>query len=394
MLADQIETIQQALADEGVDGWLFACFQQNDPVSLALLGLTGDHLVTRRCYYLVPRSGEPRKLVHDLEPTMLDHLPGAKDRYLRWQEHRDGVARLVQGIGRLAVQYSPEAGLPSVSRLDLGTADLLEAGGCELVSSAELVQRFAATWSPKQLDGHRRANTHLHRIVLAAFDRVRDTLAAGQTTDEYAVQQFILEQFEAAGLTTESAPIVAIDAHAADPHYQPGPGHSSTIAPGHFLLIDLWAKEKAPGSIYADITWTGVCAPSPEDKHQKIFDIVTRARDAALELVRSRYPGQDVRGYEMDDAARNVIAEAGYGDRFIHRLGHSIDTSDHGQGANLDNLETHDTRRLIPMTGFSIEPGIYLPGDFGVRTEINVALTPDEAEVTGAEPQHELLRLM
>jgi len=394
MLADQIETIQQALADEGADGWLFSCFQQNDPVSLALLGLTGDHLVTRRCYYLVPRQGEPRKLVHDLEPAMLDHLPGAKDRYLRWQEHRDGVSRLVQGIGRLAVQYSPEGGLPSVSRLDLGTADLLKGAGCELVSSAELVQRFAATWSPEQLDGHRRANTHLHRIVLAAFDRVRDVLAAGQTTDEYTIQQFILEQFDAAGLVTESSPIVAIDAHAADPHYQPGPDRSSTIGPGNFLLIDLWAKEKAPGSIYADITWTGVCAASPEDKHQKIFDIVTRARDAALELVQSHYPGQDVRGFEMDDAARNVIAEAGYGERFIHRLGHSIDTSDHGQGANLDNLETHDTRRLIPMTGFSIEPGIYLPGDFGVRTEINVALTPERAEVTGHEPQRELLRLL
>jgi len=394
MLANQIENIQNALADEGADGWLFACFQNNDPVSLSLLGLTGDQLVTRRCYYLVPRTGEPRKLVHDLEPAMLDHLPGSKDRYLRWQEHRDGVKKLVSGISRLAVQYSPDGGLPTVSRLDLGTADLLRGAGCELVSSAELVQRFAATWSPEQLETHRRANRELHRIVLAAFDRVRSVLAAGDETHEYAIQQFLLEQFDAAGLTAESAPIVAIDAHAADPHYQPGPDRSSPIKPGNFLLIDLWAKEKAPGSIYADITWTGVCAATPEDRHQKIFDIVTRARDAALDLVRSRFPHQDVRGYEMDDAARNVIIEAGYGDKFIHRLGHSIDTSDHGQGANLDNLETHDTRRFIPMTGFSIEPGIYLPGDFGVRTEINVALTPDGVEVTGAEPQRELLRLM
>ncbi|MGD2114280.1 MAG: M24 family metallopeptidase [Acidobacteriota bacterium] len=393
MLADQIEDIQSALADEGVDGWLFQCFQNNDPVSLQLLGLTGDHLVTRRCYYLVPRSGEPKKLVHDLEPWMLDHLPGAKERYRTWQEHHDGVAGLVRGVGKLAVQYSPEAGLPTVSRLDLGTAELLRGAGCELVTSAELVQRFAATWTPQQLDSHRRASRELHRIVLAAFDRVREALA-GDGTDEHTIQRYILEQFDAAGLMTESNPIVAIDAHAADPHYQPGPDRSSPIRPGNFLLIDLWAKEKAEGSIYADITWTGVCAPAPEDRHQKIFEIVRDARDAALGLVQSRYPGGEVCGYELDDAARNLIRDAGYGDQFIHRLGHSIDTADHGQGANLDNLETHDTRRLIPMTGFSIEPGIYLKGDFGVRSEINVALTPDAAEVTGAEPQRELLRLM
>jgi len=394
MLADQIEDIQSALADEGVDGWLFNCFQTNDPISLQLLGLAGDHLVTRRCYYLVPKSGEPRKLVHDLEPAMLDHVPGVKSRYLTWQEHREAVGALVQGIGRLAVQYSPDGALPSVSRLDVGTADLLRAAGCELVSSAELVQRFAATWSQEQLEGHRRANRELHRIVLAAFDRVRGVFAVGEEIDEYAVQQLILAQFDAAGLICESPPIVAVDAHAADPHYQPGPVGSSPIRRGNFLLIDLFAKEKAPGSVYADITWTGVCAASPEDRHQEIFDIVTGARDAALELVKSRYPDQDVRGYELDDAARNVIREAGYGDRFIHRTGHSIDTSDHGQGANLDNLETHDTRRMIPMTGFSIEPGIYLPGDFGVRSEINVALTPEGVEVTGAEPQRELIRLL
>ena len=393
MLADQIPAIQEALAEEGVEGWLFTCFQHNDPVSLQLLGLTGDHLVTRRCYYLVPAAGEPRRLVHDLEPAMLDHLPGSRDRYLTWREHREGVERLVDGAGRLAVQYSPDGALPTVSRLDLGTADLLRRAGCELVSSAELVQRFAATWSEEQLESHRRASRELHRIVHAAFDRVREVLAAGDGTDERTVQRFILEQFDAAGLVTESPPIVAVDAHAADPHYQPGPDRSSPIRPGNFLLIDLWAKEKRPGSIYADITWTGVCASSPEERHQEVFETV-RARDAALDLVRGRYPDEEVRGYELDDAARGVIAEAGYSERFIHRTGHSIDTSDHGQGANLDNLETHDTRRLIPMTGFSIEPGIYLPGDFGVRSEINVALTRSGVEVTGGEPQVELLRLM
>jgi Xaa-Pro aminopeptidase len=252
----------------------------------------------------------------------------------------------------------------------------------------------AATWTPDQLARHRRASEHLHRIVLEAFDRVRDALAAGETPSEHAIQQFILGRFDDAGLVTESPPIVAVDAHSADPHYQPTAERTAMIEPGCFLLIDLWAKEPEPDGIYADITWCGVCAEEPEPRHQKIWEIVRDARDAAAELVRSRFPNDTVRGYEVDDACREVIVEAGYGERFIHRTGHSIDTADHGQGANMDNLETHDTRPLIPMTGFSIEPGIYLTGDFGVRSEINVALTEDGMEITGGEPQRELLRLM
>jgi Xaa-Pro dipeptidase len=208
------------------------------------------------------------------------------------------------------------------------------------------------------------------------------------------VQRFILDAFEQAGIWAEADPIVGVNAHSADPHYQPGPDHSSPIQKGDFLLIDLWAKEKAAGSVYADITWCGVCAAAPTDKQQEVFGIVAGARDAAWELVRSRFPGKPVRGFEVDDAAREVIVKAGYGERFIHRTGHSIGTSDHGQGANMDNLETHDTRQLLPMTGFSIEPGIYLTDDFGVRSEINVALTEEGAEITGGEPQRELLRLL
>lgn len=393
MLADRLEEIQEALAEEGLDGWLFACFQHNDPISLQLLGVGHDHLLTRRCYYLIPASGEPRKLVHDLEPGKLDHLPGPKEGYRTWRAHQEGVARLVEGMGRLAVQYSPRGELPTVSRLDLGTADLLRAAGCELASSAELVQRFAATWSPEQLESHRRASRAMHEFVLAAFDKVRSALAAGDTIDEYTLQRFILERFDRAGLVTESPPNVSVGPHAADPHYQPAAEGSTPIAPGEFLLIDLWAKETAPGSVYADITWTAVCAPSPTDRQQEVFATVRDARDAALGLVRERFQDGEVRGYEVDDAARRVIEEAGYGRWFIHRTGHSIGESLHGQGANMDNLETHDTRRLIPMTGFSIEPGIYLPGEFGVRSEIDVALTSEGVEVTGAEPQRELLRL-
>jgi Xaa-Pro dipeptidase len=399
MLAHRIPDIQSALAEAGLDGWFFACFQLNDPIGLDLLDLRGEgKLITRRCYYLVPREGEPRKLVHGLEPATLEHLPGSTEVYTTWQEHGERLGNLIAngnpGARRLAAQYSPNNELPNVSRLDAGTAELLRAGGVELASSADLVQRFAAAWSDEQLAGHRRANVHLHRIALAAFDRVAKALRSGGEIDEYAVQRFILDAFEQAGLHAESDPIVGVNAHSADPHYQPGPHHSSAIRRGDFLLIDLWAKEKHPLSVYADITWCGVCDAAPTDRQAEVFATVADARDAAWELVRGRYPRQTVRGFEVDDAAREVIRRAGYGDRFIHRTGHSIGISDHGQGANMDNLETHDTRQLLPMTGFSIEPGIYLTGDFGVRSEINVALTPDGAEITGGEPQRELLRLL
>jgi Xaa-Pro dipeptidase len=394
MLADRIPEIQQGLAEAGLDGWLFAVFQRNDPVSLELLGIPEDHLVTRRCYYLIPAAGEPRKLTHRLEPSMLDHLPGGDSHYLTWRQHREGLAALVAGHSRLAAQYSPENSLPSVSRLDAGTAELLHAEGVTPISSAELVQRFAAVWSAEQLATHHRASRHVHAIVRQAFDRVADTLRGGEEIVEHTVQQFILDRFDEAGLWTEAPPIVGVNEHSADPHYQPAAVGSSPIRRGDFLLIDLWAKEKASGSIYADITWCGVCAAAPTDQQQRIFDIVAGARDAAWELVSGRFPGRTVRGYEVDDAARGVIEAAGYGERFFHRTGHSIGIQDHGQGANMDNLETHDTRPLVAMTGFSIEPGIYLAGEFGVRSEINVALTNEAAEITGAEPQRQLLTLL
>jgi Xaa-Pro aminopeptidase len=394
MLADRIPAIQTALAEAGLDGWLFACFQKNDPISLELLGLADRQLITRRCYYFIPRRGEARKLVHRLEPAMLAQLPGAEAAYLTWREHRAGLEALLAGATRIAAQYSPQAELPTVSRLDAGTAELVRGFGVELASSADLVQRFAATWSEEQLAGHRRAARHLIEIVHAAFDRVAATLRAGGEDDEYAIQRFILERFAATGLVTEADPIVGVNAHSADPHYVPDPDGSSPVRRGDFLLIDLWAKERAEGSVYADITWCGVCAPAPTDRQQEVFAVVAAARDAAFDLVARRYPGRPVRGFEVDDAARAVIAAAGYGDRFVHRTGHSITSQDHGPGANMDNLETHDTRLLQAMTGFSIEPGIYLADDFGVRSEINVALTAAGAEITGGEPQRDLLRLL
>jgi Xaa-Pro dipeptidase len=395
MLSERITDIGQALAQADLDGWFFACFQHNDPVGLDLLGLAAPgKLLTRRCYYLVSRHHEPRKLVHALESTMLDHLPGPKAVYLTWQEHRQELQRLVAGHRRLAAQYSPANQLPTISRLDAGTAELLREAGVELHSAADLAQQFAATWSAEQLAGHRRAATHLHAIVHQAFQRVGTSLRHHDVLDEYTVQRGILDAFEHAGLWSESEPIVAVNAHAADPHYQPAATGSSAIRAGDFLLIDLWAKEKSAESVYSDICWCAVCAATPTAHQAEIFDIVARARDTALALVQSRYPRQPIHGFEVDDAARAVVREAGHAAAFFHRTGHSIGTSDHGQGANMDNLETHDTRLLLPMTGFSIEPGIYLQGDFGVRLEINVALTEAAAEVTGGEPQRELLRLL
>ena len=394
MLANRIAEIQQTLDEADLDGWLFACFQRNDPVSLELLGLPENQLVTRRCYYLLPRLGEPRKLIHTLESEMLDHLPGDATKYLTWQEHHQALGELVAGCRHLAAQYSPNNELPAISRLDAGTAEFLRERGIELVSSAELVQQFAAVWTEDQLAGHQRACSALHQIVLEAFDEVAKALRTDREIDEYAVQKLILESFEREKLWTESDPIVGVNAHSADPHYQPGPDRSSAIGRDDFLLIDLWAKEKKPASIYADITWCGVCAPAPSARQQEIFDVVVAARDAGLGMVQQRYPHETVRGFEVDDVTRKVIVAAGYGESCIHRTGHSLGIQDHGHGANLDNLETHDTRPLFPMTGFSIEPGIYLPGELGVRSEINVVLSPDRAEVTGAEPQTELLRLL
>jgi len=394
MVANRIAAIQQALEAADLDGWFFSCFQRNDPVSLELLGLPENQLVTRRCYYLLPRRGEPKKLVHVLEPEMLDHLPGVETTYLTWRQHRQALGELVAGCRRLAAQYSPNNELPAVSRLDAGTAEFLRDQGSELISSAELVQQFAAVWTEDQLAGHQRACLGLHQIVLAAFDEVGKALRAGREIDEYAVQKFILESFESERLWTDSDPIVGVNAHSADPHYQPGPDRSSPIRRDDFLLIDLWAKEKKPASIYADITWCGVCAPAPSERQQEIFSAVKAARETGLTFIQQRYPHETVCGFEVDDATRQVIEAAGYGESFIHRTGHSLGIQDHGHGANLDNLETHDTRPLFPMTGFSIEPGIYLQGEFGVRSEINVVLTPDRAEVTGAEPQTELLRLL
>lgn len=292
------------------------------------------------------------------------------------------------------MQYSPMNAIPYISRVDAGTVELVRSFGIEVVSSADLVQVFEAVWSAEQLESHLYAARHLREIVDVAFAEVGRRVGAAGQTDEYAIQEFIWQEFRSRGLVSSDRPIVAVNAHSADPHYAPAEDRSAPIRTGDFLLLDIWAKRPAPGSVYADITWTGFLGPAVPARHEEIFQVVRAGRDAAIELVQARGLSGDLHGWEVDDAARNSIKAAGYGDYFIHRTGHSIHEEDHGNGANIDNLETRDDRRLMLGTCFSIEPGVYLEGDFGVRSEVDVYLSGDGPRVTGGPVQERVIPIL
>ena len=386
MDAQRLRAIQAALQDERLDGWLFYDFRGSDPLAYRILGLDPAALSTRRWYYFIPADGVPVGLVSTIEPHRLDDLPGTTRTFFTWQEHDRVLADILRGPRRIAMQYSPRNAIPYVSRVDAGTLELVREAGVEVASSADLVQRFEAVWTEAQWYSHVRAADAVGDTVHAAFDYLR-TVAP---VSEYQVQQFILDRFTRNGLTTHHPPVVAAGAHSADPHYTPGPEGSATVRPGDFVLIDLWAKE--PRGVYADITWTGFMGAHVPERYRTIFEIVRTARDAAVAFVQDRVGrGQAFAGHEVDAAARVVITEAGYGDRFIHRTGHSIGEEVHGNGANMDGVETRDTRRVLPHTCFSIEPGIYLPGEFGVRSEIDVYVTERDVRVTGRAAQSEVV---
>lgn len=386
MDAQRLRAIQAALQDERLDGWLFYDFRGSDPLAYRILGLDSDTLSTRRWYYFIPADGVPVGLVSTIEPHRLDDLPGTTRTFFTWQEHDRALADVLRGPRRIAMQYSPRNAIPYVSRVDAGTLELVRESGAEVVSSADLVQHFEAVWTEAQWHSHVRAADAVGDTVHAAFDYLR----TAAPVSEYQVQQFILERFAHHGLTTHHPPVVAAGAHSADPHYTPGPEGSATIRPGDFVLIDLWAKE--PRGVYADITWTGFMGEHVPERYRTIFEIVRHARDAAVAFVEDRVGrGQAFAGHEVDAAARTVVTEAGYGDRFIHRTGHSIGEEVHGNGANMDGAETRDTRRVLPQTCFSIEPGIYLPGEFGVRSEIDVYVTERDVRVTGRAAQTEVV---
>ena len=390
----RVGEIQQALCEAEIDGWLFYDFRGSDPLAYRILQLDPTIHVTRRWYYWIPAQGAPVKVLHRIEPHVLDALPGQADCYVSWEQQRKILADLLAGGLRVAMQYSPLNAVPYVSRVDAGTIELIRSYNVEVVSSADLIQTFEARWTDRQLESHQFAAAALRRIVDETFSHAHEAVAQGRTLTEYGVQQFILARIREAGMATSSAPIAAVDAHSADPHYGPTEIGSAEVTRDALLLIDLWAKQAGPGSVYADITWTAYVGRTVPVKHQEIFDVVRRGRDAALAFVRSETAaGHRPFGWEVDDACRQVIQQSGYGDQFVHRTGHSIGEEVHGNGANIDGLETQDTRRLMPRTCFSIEPGIYLPGEFGIRSELDVYLAEREVLVFGLPLQSEVVPL-
>ena len=389
MLRQRLSDIQEALRHEPVDGWLFYDFRGSDPLAYRILGLDATTISTRRWYYFIPTHGEPVGIVSSVEPRRLDVLPGQKKVFLSWQQLHAALAETLQGRRRIAMQYSPGNAIPYVSRVDAGTIELIRQFGVEIVSAADLVQRFEAVWTEAQWESHLRAAKGVRETVDEAFAYIRQHTSIS----EYAVQQFIIERFKSRGLTTHHPPIVGINAHSADPHYEPQPEGSSLIRANAFVLIDLWAKE--PGGVYADITWTGFMGKEVPARYQEIFNHVRAGRDAAIEFVKARVAReQSFAGYEVDAVTRKIITDAGYGDYFVHRTGHSIGEEVHGNGANMDGLETRDERWVLPGTCFSIEPGIYLAGEFGVRSEINIYVSPHAAIVTGVPMQTAVIPIL
>jgi len=384
--------IQEALRREQVDGWLFFDHHLRDPLAYRVLGFQPASHVTRRWYYFIPAEGEPMGLVHRVESKRLDELPGEKVPYSSWTEQVDGIRRILRGAKRVAMEYSPNCAIPYVAMVDAGTVELVRGLGVDVVSSAELIQHFEARWTPEALESHLEAGRRVDIVRRDAFALIRDRTRDGGSIEELEVKQFVLAQFAKHGMVTPDGPIVGVNANAANPHYEPEPGMTLPIRRGDFVLLDMWAKLDQPGSVYYDITWTGFCGSDPPEQIRKVFTIVRDARDRAIERVKSAVrEGQVVRGFEVDDAARSYIRDNGYGEAFTHRTGHSIGQEVHGNGANMDNLETHDERRVVPWTCFSIEPGIYLK-DFGVRSEVNVFVGERQALVTG-EAQKELVLL-
>ena len=400
----RVREIQAALRASGLDGWLFYDFRHSDPLAYRILKLTEGGVTTRRWLYFIPVVGDPVKVVHSIEQRRLDQLPGRKIIYRSWQELHDAVREAVTSGGlrskrvvlrKVAMQYSPENDIPYVARVDAGTVELVRSmPGVSVVTSADLVQQFEAAWTPEQLAMHREAAEKLHRIIMDAFAEIARRIRANEPTTEYDIQQFIVRRLTEEGMTNDG-PNVSAGANTANPHYQPDAAHSAPIRRGDFVLFDVSEKLKRASATVADQTWTGFVGESVPEEYVRIFNIVREARDAATDFVRNSFrEGRVIRGAEVDDVARGVIKRAGYGEQFTHRTGHSIGEEGHGNGANMDDFETKDSRRIIPRTCFSIEPGIYLEGRFGVRSEINVYVSERDAEVTGQPIQTEIVPIL
>jgi Xaa-Pro aminopeptidase len=384
-----LKRIQESLKREKLDGWLFFDHHVRDPLAYRVLGVTPAGHVSRRWYYFIPAQGDPQGLVHRIESKMLDAAPGEKILYSSWQEQQAGLAKLLGKAKRVAMQYSARCAIPYVAMVDAGTVELVRELGVDVVTSAELIQEFEACLSDAQFESHMEAGRRVDRIRAGVFRFIAEKLASG--VDEVMVSDWVLAEFAKAGLVTGSGPIVGVNSHAGDPHYEPSAATSSPIKAGDFVLLDMWAKLDQPGAVYYDITWTGCCG-EPSERVARVFEIVRDARDKSVEaLVSAVAAGRGIRGFEVDDAARGYIRTMGFADQFVHRTGHSIGEEVHGSGANMDNLETHDERRIVRGSLFSVEPGIYL-ADFGVRSEVNVFVGAGKASTTG-EVQQELVRI-
>ena len=390
-----IESLQTALQQDKLDGWLFYGFRGSDPIAENILRLDHAKFTTRRWFYFVPATGTPKKIVHAIETGTLDGLPGDKQVYLPWQQLHQYLREVLRGVKNVAMQYSPLNTIPYISRVDAGTIELVRSCGVEVVSSADLVQVFEAVWSEEQLETHLYAAKHMREIVEEITKEVRRRVRDNVTVNELEIQDFIMKQIDRRDLTAGHPAIVAINAHSADPHYAPNAEDNLPMKKGDFLLVDMWSKRRAPRAVYDDITWTFFIGESVPAENQKVFNVVRDGRDAAIKAVKERYPSSDVLyGWQIDEEARKSISAAGYGEYFIHRTGHSIHEEVHGNGANIDSLETQDGRRLMARTCFSIEPGVYLKGKFGVRSEVDMYLSDKEAIVTGLPIQTEVIPIL
>ncbi len=391
-ITDKIHSIQTHLQNLGIDGWLFYDFCRLNPLAYQVLDIPESLLTTRRFFYWVPASGAPIKVVHQVEPYVLNHLPGETLLYTRWDDLERGLQAHLPSQGKVAMEYSPNNMIPYVSFVDGGTLEFIRSLGVEVVTSADLLQYFTSVLSDDQLKTHQEAATIVEKIVGEAWDMISQSVKQGHELTEWQVQQWILTKFTENNCVTSASPMCLVDEHSADPHYFPSEQEAKKITKGSYVLIDLWCKRNSPGAIYADITRVGVCAPSPSAKQQELFSIVHEAQKSAIQLIRSRLRNKDpLMGWEVDALCRQIITDAGYGDYFSHRTGHSIDTHDHGYGAHLDNFETQDHRQILPGSCFSIEPGIYLPGEFGLRLECNVYISLDgDVHISGGEQKQML----
>ena len=390
-----LEAIQQALRQFGFDGWLLYDFRGSNVLARRVLGMGEMPVTSRRFFYCIPANGEPKRLVHRIETGTIDHLPGSKTVYLKWQELEAGIASLVGGMKRVAMEYSPRNGNPYVSRVDAGTVELVESFGVDVTSSGDLIQLFEAAWDDDQIRMHFEAEKVTDSAYGIAWKFIADEIRSRGETTEVAVQQVIMDHFARHGVTTYHPPIVGVGPNSGDPHYETGTGANTTIRNGDFVLIDLWGKLDQPRSVYSDLTRTGFVGESVPAHITEVFNVVANARDAAIACVKSAFAAKrPLQGWEVDDACRAVIVAAGYGDKFVHRTGHSIGQEVHGNGANMDNLETHEERLVLPRTCFSVEPGIYLP-EFGVRSEINVLVGPNgDVHVTGGALQNAVVPIL